>query len=123
MNRITELRKEKNMSQISLALKLNVSQKTISSYENDKNEPGIDLLCKMADMFRVSVDYLIGRTNIRDYTSVTDLTWRSDEDISSLYDQLSVENRLIAKGMILGLLISQNGSHFSKSLQNQEKEL
>jgi len=122
MNRITELRKEKNMSQISLALKLNVSQKTISSYENHKNEPGIDLLCKMADMFHVSVDYLIGRTDIRDYASVSDLTWRSDEDINSLYDQLNVENRLIAKGMILGLLISQNSNHFSKTPQNQEKQ-
>ena len=56
MNRIAELRKEKNMSQISLGMKLNVSQKMISAYENGKNEPSIDLLIRMADIFHVSIE-------------------------------------------------------------------
>lgn len=44
MNRITELRKEKGMSQIALAMVLNVSQKMISAYETGKSEPSIATL-------------------------------------------------------------------------------
>ena len=65
MNRIAMLRKEKGLSQISLSLKLNVSQKMISAYENGKSEPSIATLMQMADIFNTSVDYIIGYTNIR----------------------------------------------------------
>ena len=44
MNRIAELRKEKGISQISLSLKLNLSQKMISAYETGKSEPSIATL-------------------------------------------------------------------------------
>ena len=64
MNRIAMLRK-KGLSQISLSLKLNVSQKMISAYENGKSEPSIATLMQMADIFNTSVDYIIGYTNIR----------------------------------------------------------
>lgn len=59
MNRIAMLRKEKGLSQISLSLKLNVSQKMISAYENGKSEPSIATLMQMADIFNTSVDYII----------------------------------------------------------------
>ena len=42
------LRKEKGLSQISLSLKLNVSQKMISAYENGKSEPSIATLMQMS---------------------------------------------------------------------------
>lgn len=48
MNRIAMLRKEKGLSHISLSLKLNVSQKMISAYENGKNEPSIATLMQMS---------------------------------------------------------------------------
>ena len=48
MNRIAMLRKEKGLSQISLSLKLNVSQKMISAYEHGKNEPSIATLMQMS---------------------------------------------------------------------------
>lgn len=48
MNRIAMLRKEKGLSQISLSLKLNVSQKMISAYENGKSEPSIATLMQMS---------------------------------------------------------------------------
>ena len=65
MKRIAELRKEKNISQVSLAMKVNLSQKMISAYENGKSEPSIATLKNMADIFNTSVDYLIGYTDIR----------------------------------------------------------
>lgn len=46
MNRIAMLRKEKGLSQISLSLKLNVSQKMISAYGTEKVNRALQLLCK-----------------------------------------------------------------------------
>ncbi len=69
MNRIAMLRKEKGLSQISLSLKLNVSQKMISAYENGKSEPSIAALMQMADIFNTSVDYIIGKTTKHSFGS------------------------------------------------------
>jgi predicted transcriptional regulators len=69
MNRIAMLRKEKGLSQISLSLKLNVSQKMISAYENGKSEPSIATLMQMADIFNTSVDYIIGKTTKHSFGS------------------------------------------------------
>ena len=65
MRRIAELRKEKGLNQIGLAMKLNVSQKMISSYERGTHQPGIDILIQMSKIFNVSVDYIIENSDIR----------------------------------------------------------
>ena len=62
--RLKELRKRKGISQLRLATDLNTTHNTISRYETGEREPGIDELIKIADYFNVSVDYLIGRTEI-----------------------------------------------------------
>lgn len=110
MGRIAELRKEKNMSQISLGMKLNVSQKMISAYENGKNEPSIDLLMRMADIFHASIDYIVGYSENRypEYQiSGTSYSIPSKKDISRLFGDLSDRNKWIAQGLLLGLLASQ----------------
>ncbi len=63
MNRITILRKKEKLSQSELAEKLNISQQSISSYENGKREPDNETLKKLADFFNVTTDYLLGRTD------------------------------------------------------------
>ena len=65
--RLKELRKEKGISQVKLAMNLCVYQNTISRYENGEREAGYDMLIKIADYFNVSVDYLLERTDIRKY--------------------------------------------------------
>lgn len=110
MNRIAELRKEKKMSQISLGMKLNVSQKMISAYENGKNEPSIDLLMRMADIFHASIDYIVGYSENRypEYQiSGSSLSSPSKKDINRLFADLSDRNKWIAQGVLLGLLASQ----------------
>ena len=64
-NRIRELRAEKNITQLRLSLELEVSQETVSAYENGKHLPSLKSLIKMADIFHVSTDYLIGRSDVR----------------------------------------------------------
>lgn len=59
---LKKIRKEKGISQLKLAMDLNMSQNTISRYETGDREPGINELIKIADYFNISVDYLLERT-------------------------------------------------------------
>lgn len=58
---LTALRAETNLSRAQLAEKLNVSVRLISYWENGQRECDFDMLIKIADLFSVSVDYLLGR--------------------------------------------------------------
>ena len=61
--RLKELRKKRNISQLKVALDLNMNQNTISRYENMEREADYTTLIKFADYFGVSLDYLLGRTD------------------------------------------------------------
>lgn len=61
--RLKELRKKKNISQLKLAMDLDMNQNSISRYENMEREADYATLIKFADYFNVSIDYLLGRTN------------------------------------------------------------
>jgi len=63
--RLKKLRKERNISQLKLAIDLNMNQNTISRYENLEREADYETLIKLADYFGVSLDYLMGRTEKR----------------------------------------------------------
>ncbi len=61
--RLKELRKKKNISQLKLALDLNMNQNTISRYENLERQADYKTLIRFADYFNVTLDYLLGRTD------------------------------------------------------------
>ena len=61
--RLREIRKARGVSQLKMALELNMSQNTISRYETGEREPGIAELILIADYFQVSIDYLLERTS------------------------------------------------------------
>ena len=60
MNRIREFRKKIGMTQIELSNVLNISQGSLSGYETGRIEPDNTTLMKMADIFHVSVDEILG---------------------------------------------------------------
>ena len=62
---LKELRTEQDVYQKELAFHLNVSIGTISNYEKDRHFPDPEALCKIADFFEVSTDYLLERTKFR----------------------------------------------------------
>ena len=62
--RLKELRKSRKISQLKLATDLNMNQNTVSRYENMEREADYTTLIKIADYFGVSIDYLLGRTDI-----------------------------------------------------------
>lgn len=61
--RLKELRKEKGISQLKLAIDLSTNQNSISRYETGERECDYEMLIKIADYFNVSIDYLLGRTD------------------------------------------------------------
>ena len=64
--RLKALRKEHQISQLKLALDLNMNQNSISRYETGEREADYETLIQFADYFDVSLDYLLGRTDKRD---------------------------------------------------------
>lgn len=61
LHRIAELRKQHHLSQAALGRKLGVAQNTICNWENGVREPANEYLLRLADIFGVSMDDLMGR--------------------------------------------------------------
>ena len=61
--RMKELREGRKISQLKMAMDLNMNQNTISRYENLKHEADYKTLIAIADYFDVSLDYLLGRSD------------------------------------------------------------
>lgn len=64
-NRLRDLREDKDIKQKEMAQMLNVHQTTYSDYELDKLNIPISALHILADFYNVSIDYLLGRTNVK----------------------------------------------------------
>ena len=61
--RINELRIAMGWSQVQLAEKLSISKQTVSNWENENIQPSIEMLVRLAKLFHVSTDYLLGLEN------------------------------------------------------------
>ncbi len=62
--RLLELRKDAGLTQDELAAILNINKHSVSAYERDKNEPPDAIKIAIAQYFNVSVDYLLGLTDL-----------------------------------------------------------
>jgi len=62
MNRLKELREERGWTQRQTAMKAGLAPTTYHNYEREIREPDQETLIKLANVFRVSVDYLIGKS-------------------------------------------------------------
>lgn len=105
MNRIAELRKEMNLNQVGLALKLNISQYMVSAYETGRHQPTADMLIILADYFNVSIDYLLGRSDIRyiaDSIKKDNLS-KNELEMLSLFRSLPDGKKEQAKGIVFAL--------------------
>lgn len=84
MDRLRELRNQKGFTQQQMADYLGVVQSAYHYYETGMNEPGMDILIKMAALLETSIDYLVGNT---DYPGVVNLT-ESESSIIATYRSL-----------------------------------
>lgn len=56
---LQKIRKKKGYSQLKVAMDLSISREALSYYENGKRSPDVDMLVKLSEYFKVSIDYLI----------------------------------------------------------------
>ena len=63
-NRIRDLREDKDMTQIQIAKMLGMSQTGYSKYETGENDIPTVVLIKLARFYNISIDYLLGETDI-----------------------------------------------------------
>lgn len=96
--RIAELRKKRGLNQETLAGHLGITRASLSHYETNRREPDYTLLNRIADYFRVSIDYLMGRDQnpgralspeVSDFLNRVEL---DDESVTEKYE-LTVDGR------------------------------
>ena len=63
--RLRDLREDHDLTQTQVAKLLNMSQTGYSKYETGENDIPTQVLLQLADYYHTSVDYLLGRTNVR----------------------------------------------------------
>jgi len=66
--RLRELRKENGLSQEEIANRLSVSQQSYARWESGNHAPTLDTLEKVSSYFKVTIAYLVGETNVRQFT-------------------------------------------------------
>ena len=79
--RLTALMEEIDMSQVALAKRIDISNVTISRYINGERTPRLDIIIKIAKLFNVSTDYLLGITPTKKQKSISG---NIDNDISEI---------------------------------------
>lgn len=81
-NRIKALREDRDLRQSDLAQAVGIDQRTISNYEMGKTNPDSEALIRLADFFNVTIDYLVGRT---------DLVTVGDKERAKLVEKIKAE--------------------------------
>lgn len=88
--RLKMLREEAHMSRAELALELNTSISAISQYETGTRTPSDDIKICIAELFNVSLDYLMGLTSIKNAQSsniyLSALSELTEEDLKEVYN-------------------------------------
>ena len=92
---IEELRKDRGLTQNELGQLLHVSNSTVAGYECERIAPPIHVLSAMAEIFHVNVDYILGRTKVR-------------EPWSDQLGQIDFERRKIPAAEVIACLRSIN---------------
>ncbi|WP_144519293.1 helix-turn-helix domain-containing protein [Bacillus thuringiensis] len=99
--RLRICRERKGFTQIFIAEKLSVNKATLSSYESGRRKPDYETLTKLADIYEVSIDYLLGRSIHQK------LSFEENEEIHAetnewmtLINQLSEDNKKLFKTTI-----------------------
>ena len=86
--RLRALRNEKKLTQDELGKSLNVSGKTIGTWERDSRQPNIEAINKLASIFDVTTDYLLGNSNEKQPQKYYDLSDKEKNDIAIQAEKL-----------------------------------
>lgn len=104
-NNLSKVRTAKNLFQVKVAMDLNLTQETISSYETGRVFPSSDVLLKLADYYNTSIDYLLCRTKYDlpiDSIKPNSIS-EADFNLLNKIKRLSLVDKAKAEGYIDGL--------------------
>ena len=132
-NRLKELRKENGYTQEDIAKKLGLTKSAYGYYEQAKTVPDAHTLSKLANIFNVSVDYLLGRTDERNNNSKSnkiDIN-KNEKDVEELLEetmsQILNQDGLMLNGQIVDdndlILLRnalKNGIEYVKSMKSKK---
>ncbi len=92
MNRIRELREDRDLRQIDVANATNIDQKTLSNYETGRTNPDSYAIIKLANFFGVTCDYLLGVTK-KNLINMDDVI----EELEEIKSQIEGVKRFLKK--------------------------
>ncbi|MGZ7862307.1 helix-turn-helix domain-containing protein [Ligilactobacillus salivarius] len=103
-SRLRDLRNEKKLTQDDLGKMLDVSGKTIGAWERDSRQPNIEAINKIASIFNVSTDYLLGNTEKKDDDNVDYVALDKALDNARSFDgePMDDHDREILRGILKG---------------------
>ena len=105
MNRIKQLREEFEFTQQELANKLECSKSVIGLYESGTRKPSMEILIKLSEIFDCSIDYLLGKSDIRNPEKI-DMD-KINVAFSSGFNGLNETNKAIIQSTIESFLAKQ----------------
>lgn len=112
MLRLKEVRERLGLSQTEVAKKLGVTRQAYNHYEHGKRDPDTAMLQQIADLYNVSTDYLLSKTDTELETKIKNVA-EEDPNLSELFDiykKLSYKYKIRLLGAGYAILAEQNKS-------------
>lgn len=94
--RLKQLRVDKHLKQEQVADLIGVTKSAVSAYENDLRQPSFEILIRLANLYNVTTDYLLGRSDTRSL-DLSDLTIAETTLVCELVASMSERNRKLAQ--------------------------
>jgi transcriptional regulator with XRE-family HTH domain len=91
--RIRLLRTSRNLSQVELAKKLNVSKQSVSNWENNNILPSVEIVTQLAIFFSCSTDYILGISDKRNFIEIAGLTDEQLIHIQYIINDMRTSNK------------------------------
>lgn len=124
--RIALLRKSKKFTQEKLGELVNVSQRSVASWEAGERSPSIPTLCDLADKLDVSVDWLLGRTDEEKTVNKKQPAAQSDEPLRSeiigLIQSLPEQDLPVLSAFLHGMSAGKGIASVSQAVHDPEDE-
>ena len=100
IERLKKLRKKEKLTQKDIATFLNISQPAYQHFESGKKKMNLETMEKLADYFNVSIDYLLGKTDIPDFDLEIDIDNAIDNSVAYDGTPITDNDREIIKDFL-----------------------
>lgn len=100
IERLKKLRKKEKLTQKDIATFLNISQPAYQQFESGKKKMNLETMEKLADYFNVSIDYLLGKTDIPDFDLEIDIDNAIDNSVAYDGKPITDNDREIIKDFL-----------------------